>query len=241
MPMCHDFNDPLFNYIMELVQDSLEIHLKNPKVVPNFAANNYESEWYPFDSNERNKKFASKLKESYEYLKSINKMSGTFTEWMYCYWHLRDHNIKDVRIVFIGANLAIGLHTDIGHLNSSKNSVTLHLNAWNSSDYIPGNTNSGPWAEPSEKINWWNTDGFISGKFGELDCWFDKATFKFIFCQELEYVKGKVGYNAYSQTPCPALLQRIKSHNKLEGEPDVTIKGYEYVKTVRSRGKTKKN
>jgi len=239
VPMCHDFNDPLFMYVMKLVQDALEIHVKNPKTVPNFAANNHEGEWYPFDSMEKNKKFALNLKKSYEYLKGINKLSGSFTEYMYCYWNLRNHNVKDVRIVFIGGNLAIGPHTDTRHMNSSNNSVTLHLNAWNSSDYIPGNTSSGCWAAPSPSINYWNTDGFISGKFGELDCWFDKATFKFIFCQELEHVKKHVGYNAFSKAPCPALLQRIKSHNELEGDPEYDVKGYEYVKICRSRKKEK--
>ena len=238
VPMHHDLNDPLFDFVRKLVEESLENHLKSPKIVANFAANNHKNEWYIFDSKGRNKLFALKLKESYDRLKKARKLSGSFTEFLYCYWNIRNHNIKDVRIVFIGGNLAVGPHTDTGHLNSSDNSVTLHMNAWNSSDYIPGNTSSGCWAEPSEYINWWNTDGYISGKLGELDCWFDKATFKFVFMQELEHVKTNVTMNAFSKQPCPKLIQKIKSHNDLDEDPDITVTPYKYVPIVRSHGKS---
>ena len=59
---------------------------------------------------------------------------------------------------------------DTGHLHSSNNSLTLHLNIWNSFNYILGNTSSGPWEKPLDPIYWYNLKGFISGKFRELDC-----------------------------------------------------------------------
>ena len=52
--------------------------------------------------------------------------------------------MKDVRIIFIRGHLATGPHTDIRHLHSSNKSVTLHINAWSSSDYIPGKSSLGP-------------------------------------------------------------------------------------------------
>ena len=156
---------------------------------------------------------------------------------MYVTWHLRDHNVKEVRIIFIGGHLATGPHTDIGHLRSSKRSVTLHINAWNSSDYVPGNSSDGPWVTPLDAINWWNTDGFISGKFGELDYWYDKANFKFIFEKELEHVKSKLGLHVFSKDPCDALLRKIQHHNKLSEKPDVVVKKNDYKPIVRKRRK----
>ena len=41
MPMCHDHDDPLFKHIMEMVEESMDYHLKSPKEVSNFAANDY--------------------------------------------------------------------------------------------------------------------------------------------------------------------------------------------------------
>ena len=239
MPMSHDYNDPMFDHLITLVQKSLKYHLTQPKYVHNFAANNYMNEWYIFDNKEGNEEFAIKLKLSYDYLKKKNKLSGTFTEWMYVTWHLREHNVKDVRIVFIGGHLATGPHRDTRHLRSTKNSVTLHINAWNSSDYIPGNSSEGPWVPPLDLINWWNTDGFISGKFGELDCWYDKADFRFIFEKELEHVKGKNGIHAFTKEPCKALLQKIQIYNKLDARPDYIIKRNDYKKIVRTHHKNK--
>ena len=105
---------------------------------------------------------------------------------MHVKWNFQDHNVKEVRIIFIGGHLATGPHTDIEHLCSSRKSVTLHMNTWNSSNYFLGNSSWGPWVKPLDAINWWNTDGFISGKFGELDYWYNKVNFKFIFKKELE-------------------------------------------------------
>ena len=85
MPMCHDINEPIFKYIMLMVEDAFAWTLKNPKIVPNFAVNNYYSEWYIYDSKEGNEKFANQLKLSYDFLMNNNKLTGTFTEWMYGY------------------------------------------------------------------------------------------------------------------------------------------------------------
>ena len=239
MPMCHDINDPMFKHLMVMVEDAFAWTLKSPKVVTNFAANNYYSEWYIYDSKGGNENFAKQLKLSYDYLMKNNKLTGTFTEWMYGYWNLRTHNVKDVRIIFIGGDLATGPYTDTGHLRSSNNSVTLHLNAWNSWDYIPGNTSSGPWTKPSYKINSWNTNGFISGKFGELDCWFCKAKFKFIFGTELEYAKRNLGLDYFAEEPCAVLLNKIKRNCGIgiDEHLPLKIKANDYKPIVRGKGK----
>ena len=80
MPMCHDFEDPIFQHVMSMVQKSIAHHIKYPREVNNFAANNYKNEWYIFDNQEGNKEFADKLQQSYEYLKGKNKLSRSFTE-----------------------------------------------------------------------------------------------------------------------------------------------------------------
>ena len=111
-----------------MTETSIASRLKHPKEVGNFATNDFNNEWCIFYSNDGNKVFPDKVKKLYEYLKSKKKLAGTFTEWLYSYWKIRNHNVKDVRIVFIGGHLATSPHTDIGHLYSSNNSVTLHLN-----------------------------------------------------------------------------------------------------------------
>ena len=62
--MCHDTEDPIFQHVMNMVQNAIAFYLKNPKEVHNFAANNYKNEWYIFDSKDGNKEFADKLKLS---------------------------------------------------------------------------------------------------------------------------------------------------------------------------------
>ena len=99
-------------------------------------------------------------------------------------------------------------------------SVALHVNVWHSSDYAPGNTSSGPWVKSSEVIYWLNLKGFIEGKFGELDCWYDKAELKFIFGAELIHVKGKdgQGINNWTKQPCDAIMKRLRDNIKVKKE-----------------------
>ena len=52
--------------------------------------------------------------------------------------------MKDVWIIFIGGHLATGPCTDIRYLRSSNKLVTVYINALSSSDYVPGNSSSGP-------------------------------------------------------------------------------------------------
>ena len=44
MPMCHDFEDPIFQHVMSMVQKSIAHHIKYPREVNNFGANNYKNE-----------------------------------------------------------------------------------------------------------------------------------------------------------------------------------------------------
>ena len=239
-PMCHDFKNPIFLHVMEMVQESMKKRLLGHDEVSNFAANNCNNDWYIFDSQDGNKKFFNKLKDSALYLKQKKKFDGTFADWLLTYWNLKDHNVKDVRIIFIGGNLCTGPHTDTGHLRSSNKSVTLHVNAWTSSDYIPGNTSSGPWLEYSYDVNWWNTDGFISGKFGELDCWHDKSKYKFIFGTELERTKKKITINAFSKKPTDGFIKKIKRANDTSEEPTIKVVKCEHKKMMRKKGKSEK-
>ena len=217
-PMVHDFNDPLFNHLLKLTEKVIASRLKNPKEVKNFAANDFVSEWRVYDGNNGNEEFAKAIKDSYEYLRMKKKLTGTMTEWLYLYWNLNKHNAKDVRIIFIGGNIATGPHTDTGHLRSSNDSVTLHVNVWHSKEYVPGYTSSGPWVNSSEAIYWLNLKGFIEGKFGELDCWYDKAELKFIFGAELNHVRGNngLGINNWTKQPCDAIMKRLRDNIKVK-------------------------
>ena len=41
--MCHDTEDPMFQHVMNMVQNAIAYHFKSPKEVHNFAANNYKN------------------------------------------------------------------------------------------------------------------------------------------------------------------------------------------------------
>ena len=245
-PVVHDINDPLFKHLLTLTEKAIASRLKNPKEVQNFSANDFVSEWRVYDGNNGNEEFAKAIKDSYEYLRKKNKLTGTMTEWLYLYWNLNKDNVKDVRIIFIGGNIATGPHKDIGHMHSSNNSVTLHVNVWHSVDYVPGNTSSGPWINSSEAIYWLNLKGFIEGKFGELDCWYDKAEFKFIFGAELNHVRGKnnEGVCNWTKQPCDALMKRLRENIKTKKEWSLNIVPNNYVskkKVKQSKKKEKKD
>ena len=142
--------------------------------------------------------------------------------------------------MLVGGNKATGPHADTGHSHSSNNSVTLHLNVWNSFDYILGNSSSGPWGKLSNLIYWYNLKGFAIGKFGELDCWYDKAEFKFIFGPELSHVRGDgSGIFNFTKQPCPAIMKLIRYHNAHTGEIELIIVPNDH--KPKKKGKRKKN
>ena len=59
------------------------------------------------------------------------------------------------------------------------------MNTWESYDYIPGDNKSGPWMKGVPRKTIRHKERIIVGRFGEIECAFDKAGHKFAFGKKL--------------------------------------------------------
>ena len=53
------------------------------------------------------------------------------------YWVTID-TLKDCKMVYASMSPAFDLHSNLGHLASTDESITIYMNVWCSKDYVPG-------------------------------------------------------------------------------------------------------
>ena len=52
---------------------------------------------------------------------------------------------QDARIVFASVSAVLDIHDDVGHHDGAKDSMTFHVNLFQTKDCVPGKTTSSPW------------------------------------------------------------------------------------------------
>ena len=149
---------------------------------------------------------------------------GSLASLLLEHFSVNDHLFMDARIVHASQSCAFDIHNDIGQNKATNKSVTIHMNLFTTSDYEPGDTNSGPWTfkdlGPKKFSKLFDTDlsirgldGKIDGYLGERKIWFCKGLVKFIDGNEKrKRMKAKEETN-WKQAPPPEIARKIISRN----------------------------
>ena len=156
-----------------------------------------------------------------------NKMDasgGSLASLLLEHFSVNDHLFMDARIVHASQSCAFDIHNDIGQNKASNKSVTIHMNLFTTSDYEPGDTNSGPWTfkdlGPEKFSTLYNTDlsirglnGIIDGYLGERKIWFCKGQMKFIDgIEKRNRMKAKHATD-WKKAPPPDVARKIINRN----------------------------
>ena len=149
---------------------------------------------------------------------------GSLASLLLEHFSVNDHLFMDARIVHASQLCAFDIHNDIGQNKATNKSVTIHMNLFTTSDYEPGDTNSGPWTfkdlGPKKFSKLFDTDlsirgldGKIDGYLGERKIWFCKGLVKFIDGNEKrKRMKAKEETN-WKKAPPPEISRKIISRN----------------------------
>ena len=84
-------------------------------------------------------------------------------------------------MVYVYLDHAFGPHRDFTPDEGSRTSIALRVSTWASHDCIPGDDESAYWMKyfPGNPIT--HEEGNIVGRFGDVECYFDKAGHEFSF------------------------------------------------------------
>ena len=91
-------------------------------------------------------------------------------------------NIRDLRLTYGSSSSGFRIHDDTGHTDGgSKDSITIHMNIFRTTNYIPGYHGSGPWKMSSEVVGlqYQNEDDSICNKNPYIDGYLGERFYRY--------------------------------------------------------------
>ena len=155
-----DDDDELYKFLKANVEKMLGIIMAEKDKKDSFSVKQGEAiSWMDIidptkpnkkDVNNAITKLLKAAKKSLKRMKNENQnkkdaSGGSLASLLLEHFSVNDHLFMDARIVHASQSCAFDIHNDIGQNKATNKSVTIHMNLFTTSDYEPGDTNSGPW------------------------------------------------------------------------------------------------
>ena len=105
--------------------------------------------WFNFQKDNKKENIAHHcikvLKKSYEKLRRNGRDSSSFPKYLLLDNKIDEDTLIEIRMVYTDLEHVFGPHRETSHYKSYDDFITLHMNAWVSHDYVPGDDKSVPW------------------------------------------------------------------------------------------------